>query len=248
MPNIVKGSKQARMVVQPYRPWRKFFLTLLVIVVVAGAGAGGYFYADFYSLRDQFTAQTDNQQRSQEFAQLAQENADLRRQLALLDRSTVMDKRVNEEIQHTIASLRERNAQLEQDVIFYRNVMDDDGERSGLIIGQLDVEKTIAPNRFRYKLVVGQQDSGNDTYLNGHVNVNLVGTRNGEEVAIPLNEVSDSEDQTDIKLRFKYFQNIEGELEIPEGFNPDHINIAAQSTAPTESSINRNFSWVVEGG
>lgn len=251
MPNIVKGSKQDRMVVTAYRPWRKFFLIISMMLAIAVAGAAGYFYADFSHLGGVGLSQSEQPEQKhleQDMLRLEQENDQLRGELAMLDRSNVMDQRTNEEIQGTIASLHERIAQLEQDVIFYRNVMDDDTEDTGLIIGQLDVEKTVAPNRYRYKLVLGQQDSSNDNYLNGHVNVNLVGTRDGQEVAIPLKELSENEDQTDIKLRFKYFQNIEGELEIPEGFNPDHINGAAETTAPIQSSINRNFSWVVEGG
>ena len=49
-----------------------------------------------------------------------------------------------------------------------------------------------------------------------------------------------------MRLRFKYFQNIEGELVLPDNFVPDRLQVAAVSVEPVEKSINQNFSWVVE--
>jgi hypothetical protein len=66
-------------------------------------------------------------------------------------------------------------------------------------------------------------------------------------VQIPLHEISQNEDQLNIKLRFKYFQNIEGDLELPAGFVPEQIHITAVETAPMAKTINNSFSWVVEG-
>ncbi|MCG8413892.1 MAG: hypothetical protein MI746_06695, partial [Pseudomonadales bacterium] len=83
-------------------------------------------------------------------------------------------------------------------------------------------------------------------FLTGHVNVNLIGTQNDEQVIYPLREISEDEDQLDIRLRFKYFQNIEGELALPEGFEPDRIQIAAISIEPVEKTVNQDFSWVVQ--
>ncbi|CAN0527437.1 unnamed protein product, partial [Scytosiphon promiscuus] len=54
------------------------------------------------------------------------------------------------------------------------------------------------------------------------------------------------QDQLDIRLRFKYFQNIEGELVLPENFVPERLQVAAVSLEPVEKSINQNFSWVVD--
>jgi hypothetical protein len=91
------------------------------------------------------------------------------------------------------------------------------------------------------------KDTDGDVYLNGHVNVNVVGRLDGEQVVIPIRELSEDEEQLDIKLRFRLFQNIEGELALPAGFEPEQIHIAAISTSPANKSINKNFSWVVAG-
>jgi hypothetical protein len=102
-------------------------------------------------------------------------------------------------------------------------------------------------DRFRYKLVMRQEDADGDTYLQGHLNVSIVGQQNNEQVVYALRDISSAEDELDIRLRFKFFQNIEGVMELPAGFTPDRIQIAAVSTEPVEKTLNQDFSWVVEG-
>ena len=116
-----------------------------------------------------------------------------------------------------------------------------------MTIGQLDISATNSECRFRYKLVLRQQDADGDTFLTGHVNVNLVGRQGADQVILPLREVSENVDELDIRLRFKFFQSIEGELALPEGFEPERIQIAAVAAEPVAKSIDQNFSWVVEG-
>ncbi len=235
------------MVVTPYRPYRRGFAVLLIalsFVAIAGAayvagrqGAFGEAGIDF----------NDQQQINSSLESLEKENAELRLQVAVLDTSSVMDNKANEEVQLTIKTLRDRVAQLEQDILFYRQVVSDGTDSSGLMIGQMDIQSTNDGNRYNFKLVMRQQQADGDAFLVGHVNVNLVGTQGQESVVIPLRDVTNAEQQLDIRLRFKYFQNIEGQLELPPDFQPEQVHIAAISTEPSEKSVNKVFSWVVEG-
>ena len=246
MPNVVKGSKQEKMVVVPHRPGRRLLLVTLLALGVGGSAVGGFIYGYATTQRSQQSEQATQQELSGQLLAAEAENAELRRQVAILDRSSVMDQRATEEVQGTIRGLRDRVAQLEQDVVYYRQVVSDETEDTGLIISQLDVDATRQSNRFRYKLVLRQQDADGDTFLTGHVNVNLVGSQGEEQQILALRDLSAEQDQLDIRLRFKYFQNIEGELVLPDNFVPDRLQIAAVSDEPIEKSINQNFSWVVE--
>jgi len=247
MPNVVKGSKQEQMVVVPYRPRRRALLVAVLVSVVAGSVVSGFLYGYYQSLRAQDTVQDERDQLTTEISALRSQNSDLSRQVAILDRSSVMDQRATVEVQVTIRNLRKQLAQLQQDVVFYRQVVSNETVDTGLIVGQMDIYGTSDPDRFRYKLVMRQQDADGDSYLRGHVNVNLVGRLGDEQVIFALRDISDEQDQLDIRLRFKYFQNIEGELALPAGFEPERIQIAAVATEPVEKSIDQYFSWVVLG-
>ena len=246
MPNVVKGSKQEKMVVVPYRPGRSFVLVCLLALGIGASAIGGFMFGYSNTLRSQQSEQATQQELSEQLIGAEKENSELRRQVAILDRSSVMDQRATEEVQTTIIGLRDRVAQLEQDIVYYRQVVSAETEDTGLIISQLDIDATRESNRYRYKLVLRQQDADGDTFLIGHVNINLVGSQGEEQQILSLRDLSAEQDQLNIRLRFKYFQNIEGELVLPDNFVPDRLQVAAVSVEPVEKSINQNFSWVVE--
>ena len=245
MPGVVKGSKQERMVVVPYRPgWRIFFITALIAGAVISA-LGGFVYGHYQTLLTQETAQAGHAELERELESVQLENSDLNRQIAILDRSSVMDQHANREVQETISGLRDRVAELEQDIVYYRGVVAEEIEDTGLIISRLDIDGTNDPRIYNYKLVVRQRDADGDTYLLGHVNVSLLGRQNDKLVIIPLRDISAEQDELDIRLRFRYFQNIEGELALPEGFEPERVQIAAVETAPIEKTLDQDFDWIV---
>ncbi len=246
MPNVVKGSKQEKMVVVPHRPNRRLFLTVLITLGVTVTTVAGFAFGYYQSMEGRQLTSIANQNMSGDLAALLSENTELRRQVAILDRSSEVDQRATVEVQSTVSTLQDRVAQLEQDIMYYRGVVSAETEDTGLVISQFDIDAIQDSGLYRYKLVLRQQDADGDSYLEGHANVNLVGKQGETQTVLALRDVSAEQDQLDIRLRFKYFQNIEGELALPEGFTPERIQIAAISTEPVEKSITQNFNWVVE--
>ena len=231
--------------VVPHRPGQRILVTSLVLIGVAVSAAGGWGYAYHTTVLAQQGELAEKHELSAQLTDLRQENEELKKQIAILDRSSAVDQRTGAELQETLTALRQRVVQLEEDVLFYRQVVEEETKETGLVIGQLDIDATRSPDRYRYKLVMRQQDADGDTYLTGHVNFNLVGQLQNQQVILPLRDLSEVEDELDIRLRFKYFQNIEGELALPEGFQPDRIQIAAVATEPVSKWINEDFGWVV---
>ena len=202
-------------------------------------------YGYYQTLQTQETAQAGHAELERELESVQLENSDLNRKIAILDRSSVMDQHANREVQETISGLRDRVAELEQDIVYYRGVVAEEIEDTGLIISRLDIDGTNNPRIYNYKLVFRQRDADGDTYLLGHVSVSLLGRKNDKLVIIPLRDISAEQDELDIRLRFRYFQNIEGELALPEGFEPERVQIAAVETAPIEKTLDQDFDWIV---
>lgn len=246
MPNVVKGSVQQKMVVVPHRPGRRAFYILVAAAAVLASAVSGFGFGYYRTMQSQENVRLSEDELTRELALQTEQNADLRQQVAILERASVMDRRANEEVQETLSSLREQVVRLEQDIVFYRQVVSDEIDSSGMVIGQLDLEASAGAPEIRYKLVIRQPESDQESYLLGHVNINVIGSLDGEQTVIPLRDVSAEQDDLDIRLRFRYFQNIEGELTLPDNFIPEQVNVTAVSTSPIESQVNKNFSWVVE--
>ena len=163
----------------------------------------------------------------------------MRAQLA----SSMVDRRADEEVQSTINSLRQRVMQLEQDVSFYRQVMSPDSTELGLIIAEFSVER-LEGQRYHYKAVFRQAGAG-DRVLEGSVTIAVVGHKEQQRQVLPLAELLAEGNGFDPELNFRYFQNMEGEFELPEGFEPEQVEVRAESSKPVANKVEKIFSWSV---
>lgn len=244
MPNVVKGSKQQAMMVVPYRPWYRTYVSILVIVSLLFVAVAGYFYGHFDASRQYLVTSADNE-RISEALQIAQDEVDqLRSELAIAGRSNLVDQRATEEVQSTITSLRQRIAQLEQDVSFYRQVMSPDSDELGLIIAEFNITALEGAGHYHYKAVFRQAGAG-DRVLEGKVQIGIAGQIDEQRQVLSLTTILPENRTFDPALNFRYFQNLEGEFILPEGFVPEQVEVKAESSKPTAIKVEKIFSWSV---
>ena len=66
------------------------------------------------------------------------------------------------------------------------------------------------------------------------------------EEIFALNEL-DEDKAHPVSFRFRYFQNIDGEMLIPKGFEPQ-VLIVAQTSGRKSQRLERSFTWPLNGG
>lgn len=243
--SAVKGSKPTRMVVVPYRPYARLTLVVAVVVLVLLTGVSSYFIGKYRGTSEEAGLLAERDSLRQELAQKAAEAEELSQQVANLRLASEVDRASNEDVRNQVIELKEKIANLEQDIAFYRNLMAPNENQRGLTIGSVDVISTGIPRRYNFKVVV-QQFAINHQVLNGSLNITIVGYDGEEARRIPLKDLSDQVDEEDIKLRFRYFQNIEGQLQLPEGFEPERIELVAKSTGQNGTTVEKKFGWLTQ--
>lgn len=244
MPNVVKGSKQQVMMVVPYRRWYRTFVSISIILSLLAVALGGYFYGHFDAARQYLVTSADNERLSTSLLEAQDEVNSMRSELAIAGRSNLVDQRATEEVQSTVSSLRQRIAQLEQDVSFYRQVMSPDSDELGLIVAEFDVSPLDGEGRFHYKAVFRQAGAG-DRVLEGKVDIAIAGQIDGQRQVLPLAKILPENSTFDPALNFRYFQNLEGEFILPKGFIPEQVEVKAESSKPTAIKVEKIFSWSV---
>jgi len=50
-----------------------------------------------------------------------------------------------------------------------------------------------------------------------------------------------------IKMRFRHFQDIEGTLKLPKGFDPKSILIKVEPVSKRLSPFKKQFNWLIAG-
>lgn len=240
----VKGSKSTRLKVVPHRPYLGLVMGLglsLLFVLVAG---GSYLLGSYQGVALDSRAAAERDQLRRELQEKVAESEMLSQQVANLRLASEVDKASSEDVRNKVIELKGQIAALEEDIAFYRGLMAPTDNRSGLTIGSVDILPTGAERRYRFKVVV-QQLATNHQVLNGSLRINIVG-HEGESVrSISLSELSPQVADEEITLRFKYFQNIEGQIELPPGFEPERIELTAKSTGRNGTSVEKKFGWLV---
>ncbi len=89
------------------------------------------------------------------------------------------------------------------------------------------------------------QVGDNKNFIKGFAGVNVIGTLDDKKVIYPLKDLSLEIKSLDIKFRYRYFQDIKGELTIPKGFTPEQVQVLAQASGNKAQRAEQLFPWQV---
>jgi len=179
-----------------------------------------------------------------ERGQLVAEGEELLRRIAILERSSQIDRQAAQEIKGELSLLQEELLAARQDIEFYRGIVSPGEVRPGLHIQNFTLEKGPAAGEYHYDLVLTQLKR-NDRYVEGRVDWKILGTLENEPMALSLAEVTEPE--TDhLSFRFRYFQHLTGVLVLPEAFVAQEVALNIKPTGKYQPGpVEQTFGWSV---
>ncbi len=241
----VTGSKQFRSVVVRDRPGRRLAIRMVVIVLFIASTALAYWLGGQELRGDYRQLARDHKAVQQALAETRDELKAASQQLANHKLGSEVDRQAVEEIRAVVREHKETITRLNEEISFYKGLMAPTERERGLGIRSWEVYPASEPGHYQFRLVM-QQLAVNHRLLTGSVTVTLVGRRNGVEQSYTLDILSEDIDKKAVYLRFKYFQYIEGALQLPEGFVVDRVDIVARATKPKAVTVEKHYGWVVQ--
>ncbi len=155
-----------------------------------------------------------------------------------------MDQQALELVRRDIAAQKEQLAALEEGLRFYKSLMAPGEIAQGLSIRPLELVALDVPGRFAFRIVV-QQEARKHNLLKGELSAAVNGLLADQEVSYPLAELSADLEAGKLPLRFRYFQSFEGELVLPDGFEPRSVSLEAKVTSPRKAEARVELPWKV---
>lgn len=229
-----------KLVVRPHKPdnrKREIGLWLLL--------AGTVFFVGILlgmQLFDQ--AMVDKRQQADELEVLQVQFGEISQKLANAELASNVDRVALEYVRQLVTSLQSEMAVDEEELGLYRNLLQEGGSESGLLIGELLLKQHSEQEGITYRLVV-QQKEKKLKRIKVSIKIDVVGVQDGKEVTISLENVDDQLKQSPIKTEFKYFHVVEGVLKIPSGFQPRVIAVSLMKVGVSSSQVERQFDWRV---
>jgi len=238
------GSPDPQMMLVSQRQtplWKRLLMSSLILFLVAG----GFFIAGYYQgIREKIHVLDERAELRLETEQLKQDVSQLQEQAAIHKHGSELERQASERVRKENISLQNRVSELEEAVSFYKGIMAPRKNDKGLRIERLELSSTVNKRRFKYKVVMTQV-ADNSSYISGSVSLNLVGVRQGVKESIPFEQLSQEQSSSGIPFKFRYFQNVDGEIVVPDEFVPEQIEVIAQSKGRKATRLEKRFDWNV---
>ena len=172
-------------------------------------------------------------------ASLRQQVEELEQRVTTLARSDQISREANRELQDALAEREEQVSALRAEVAFYERFVGSTAERRGLTVHELQLRPgegqvwhfsaTLAQNLER-----GQPSEGGLTLV-------VEGSRNGRYEELGWSDLRQREEAAPLEYSFRYFQQVQGDIMLPEGFTPVRVTVRA---APVRgSAVEQSFPW-----
>lgn len=234
------------MVVVHHRPGYRNAIICLCLITLAAASWLSYRYGMTHGNATRTQVLHERDQIKHEFEGGKHLIESQRQQIANLKISNQVDAKATEEVRQTVASLQSKIADLNERISFYKAVMVPKAHEKGLRIERLQLKATDKPGKYHYGLLLTQLVEKHD-YIQGGVKVTLLGTENEQERNIPLTTIS-SDASGGLKFRFRYFENLAGDLTIPDGFTPTQVEVVVQASGQHPHQVKQKFEWQIDEG
>ena len=168
----------------------------------------------------------------------------LRREVAELDTLKVAQERERQEVSRTIGELQAEVARQSQQLEFLRGVVGRAGPAAEVTIRQVRVIASAAPGRYRLRIALAQPVRPDRTVA-GSVRVGVEGQRGGRTVRLDLREVT-AQRVAQLPYRFQYFENIEVEIVLPNGFSPERVVVDVRPAGRNVPPAAQTVLWSID--
>lgn len=167
------------------------------------------------------------------------EIAGLQQKVANLTRSDQISRDANADLQTTLSERDEEIAGLRADVAFYERFVGATGQRRGLTVHELSL-RPQDDQAWHFQATL-TQNLNRGAVIKGKVTLTVEGTQDGRMQQLDWSALRRQPKAPGVEYSFKYFQQVEGDILLPEGFKPVRVSVRLQPSGG--AAIEQSFTW-----
>ncbi len=164
----------------------------------------------------------------------------LRQERADFQVASDMDKETLDQLRQRLVEWREANQQLEEQNQFYMSLMNPEPGESGVIIESIAIQSTFMPQQYDYSALVAQRAVDHQR-VNGRLEISVEGVAEGQQQTLSTQDLGIP--VSSLVLGFRYFQQLNGQLWLPEGFQPERVRLQVYLSGSSSPLIDRTTAW-----
>ena len=232
------------LVVKAHRPWKSKFIWAIVLLVLVVSGWTLFDYGRFLAGYDSRDAGNEIEGLLQTQKHLEKRIETLREDKAVLERAAQIERKAYNELDTILKVLQAEILEHKEELAFYRGIVSPKDSSSGLYLQNFFLTQNGETRSHRYKVVLTQVLK-NSRLISGKVKLQFDGLLEGESKILKLKEVT-AKKVRDLNYRFKYFQNVEGVVEFPDGFSLLRVKVQILPRGRERDMIEKTIEWSIE--
>ena len=166
----------------------------------------------------------------------------LKEQIALLETNRDIDREAYQDVEASLAGLQQKIQEQRDAIEFYRGIISPEDGGRGLRVQDLRLARGKGEREYNIRLVLVQVKQ-HDRNVKGEVDISLDGQQDGVARTYTLQQLLPADEDSDWPFSFRYFQEFDRQLILPDGFEPAQINVEARSQTKSIASVKQSFAW-----
>ena len=224
--------------VRQYKPWKLwlgfcFIILLLVVFFYIGQKYQAYELEYLNLERETLLSRID---------ELETRNHSLVQKNAHLDGGSKIERDAYELANQNLAKLQRELLAQKEELAFYQGIVSPKDAALGVNLQSFEVRKKNSQNQYSYKMILTKTGKSSRK-LQGAANVVIRGENSGSVRELKISDLALENSGKATKFAFRYFQVFEGDIALPEGFEPFEVEIGIKPTTKKVKSFSETISW-----
>jgi len=171
----------------------------------------------------------------------------LKQEVALLETHREIDREAYKEVETSLIGLQSKIVEQQDAIAFYRGIVSPADGKPGLRVQDFKLTRGGEEREFNLRLVLVQAMK-HDRKVSGDVSVSVEGSEDGELKSYALTDLLPADADSAWPFSFRYFQDFDRQLVLPDGFTPERVHVEVRSRTRSISSIEESFAWATSQG
>ena len=224
--------------VKQYKPWKLW----LGLVVLLGLMATFFFIGRGYQAYELERLVLESEVLVNRIAELEARNQKLLQKNAHLAGSSKIEHDAYQLANQELVRLQKELLKQKEELAFYRGIVSPKNAALSVNLQSFEVRKKNNQNQYSYKMILTK--SGKSTKkIYGGASVLIRGENGGSVKELKMKDLNLETPGKDTKFAFRYFQVFEGDIALPDGFEPFEVEIGIKPSSKKVKSFSETISW-----
>lgn len=230
------------LVIRPHAPLRRLILTIALAVAILVGLYAAFEYGRYFAGYSVFSVMQERTRLNDSISQLKASNQALQAHIIELETLNAGHSREDQVVSRTIGDLQAQVARQTEELAFYRAVVAEGAPPIGVRVGTVRLAASKPPGSFlvHVSLVRAGKTDGMTT---GTVTLTIDGQDpKGKATTLDAKALAGSSDP-DVTYDFRYYQDVEQTITMPQDFRPEHLTVEVSSTRKDIAPLTQTFPW-----